>query len=110
MAAPVPAAAPGLFDAAFSSAPVANNSAPAQGANQDMFDNAFGAPDSSPFGVPPVAMVQRLTQTHIYTIYSVTVIIINVICDFLLSILQQTAGQTSASTAAFGDPFGNPFA
>ncbi|XP_074473930.1 disabled homolog 2 isoform X2 [Sebastes fasciatus] len=60
--APVPAAAPGLFDAAFSSAPVANNSAPAQGANQDMFDNAFGAPDSSPFGVPPVAMTAGQTS------------------------------------------------
>ncbi|XP_074473932.1 disabled homolog 2 isoform X4 [Sebastes fasciatus] len=64
--APVPAAAPGLFDAAFSSAPVANNSAPAQGANQDMFDNAFGAPDSSPFGVPPVAM-QTAGQTSAST-------------------------------------------
>lgn len=55
-----PAAAPnftpGLLDAAFSSAPVANN--------QDMFDKAFGAPDSSPFGVPPVAMVQRYTNAH----------------------------------------------
>ncbi|XP_037608941.1 disabled homolog 2 isoform X3 [Sebastes umbrosus] len=64
--APAPAAAPGLFDAAFSSAPVANNSAPAQGANQDMFDNAFGAPDSSPFGVPPVAM-QTAGQTSAST-------------------------------------------
>ncbi|XP_035523901.1 disabled homolog 2 isoform X3 [Morone saxatilis] len=73
---PAPAAPPsfnpGLLDAAFSSAPNANN--------QDMFDQAFGAPDSSPFGVPPVA-----TQTA-------------------------PVGQTSGSTAAFGDPFGNPFA
>lgn len=75
-AAPAPAAAPasipGLLDAAFSSAPVANS--------QDIFDEAFGAPDSSPFGVPPVAM-QTATVT-----------------------------QTSGSTDAFGDPFGNPFA
>ncbi|KAA8584355.1 hypothetical protein FQN60_008140 [Etheostoma spectabile] len=81
-AAPGPCFNPGLLDAAFSSAPIANNSAPAQrqGPNQDLFDQAFGAPDSSLFGVPPVAM--------------------------------QTAavGQTSGSTAAFGDPFGNPFA
>ncbi|XP_054469150.1 disabled homolog 2 isoform X2 [Anoplopoma fimbria] len=59
-AAPAPAAAPsfdpGLFDDAFSPTPIANNSAPAQGANQDMFDNAFGAPDSSLFGAPPAAM------------------------------------------------------
>lgn len=53
---PAPAAVPGLTPglAAFSSAPVANN--------EDMFDKAFGAPDSSPFGVPPVAMVQRFTH------------------------------------------------
>ncbi|XP_044030939.1 disabled homolog 2 isoform X1 [Siniperca chuatsi] len=71
-AAPAPSFNPGLLDAAFSSAPIANN--------QDMFDKAFGAPNSSPFGVPPVAM-----QTA-------------------------TVGQTSGSTAAFGDSFGNPFA
>lgn len=57
--APAPAAAssltPGLLNDAFSSAPVANN--------QDMFDQAFGAPDSSPFGVPPVPMVNEYTQT-----------------------------------------------
>ncbi|XP_049909322.1 disabled homolog 2 isoform X1 [Epinephelus moara] len=41
-AAPAPSFNPGLLDAAFSSAPVANNSA--QGPNQDMFDQAFGAP------------------------------------------------------------------
>lgn len=62
-AAPAPAAAPsfppGLLDAAFSSAPVANN--------QDMFDQAFGAPDSSPFGVPPVVMVQRSPHIYMYT-------------------------------------------
>lgn len=84
-AAPAPAAAPnlnaGLLDAAFSSAPVSNNSAPSQGQglNQDMFDQAFGAPDSSPFGAPPVAM-------------------------------NASVGQSSGSTAAFGDAFGNPFA
>ncbi|XP_029300992.1 disabled homolog 2 isoform X2 [Cottoperca gobio] len=81
---PKPAAAPsfnpGLLDAAFAPAPIANNSAPAQGPRQDMFDQAFGAPDSSLFGAPPVAM-----QTAV-------------------------VGQTSGSTAAFGDPFGNPFA
>ncbi|XP_068608939.1 disabled homolog 2-like [Brachionichthys hirsutus] len=73
---PAPAAAPslnpGLLGAAFSPAPMTNN--------QDMFDQAFGAPASSPFGGPPVAM-----QTA-------------------------TVGQTSGSTAAFDDPFGNPFA
>ncbi|XP_008274384.1 disabled homolog 2 isoform X2 [Stegastes partitus] len=84
-AAPAPAAAPnfstGLLDAAFSSAPVSNNSAPSQGQglNQDMFDQAFGAPESSPFGVPPVAV-------------------------------NASVGQSSGSTAAFGDAFGNPFA
>ncbi|XP_041816508.1 disabled homolog 2 isoform X3 [Chelmon rostratus] len=66
--APAPAAAPSFNP----SAPSANN--------QDMFDEAFGAPNSSPFGVPPVAM-----QTA-------------------------AVGQSSGSTAAFGDPFGNPFA
>ncbi|XP_059213867.1 disabled homolog 2 isoform X2 [Centropristis striata] len=82
---PKPAAAPsfnpGLLDAAFSSAPIANNSGPAQGQgpNQDMFDQAFGAPDSGLFGGPPVATPAAV-------------------------------GQTSGSTAAFGDPFGNPFA
>ncbi|KAM3599274.1 uncharacterized protein V6R79_002952 [Siganus canaliculatus] len=73
--APAPAAAPssaGLLNDAFSSAPVTNN--------QDMFDNAFGAPDSSPFGAPAVTM-----QTT-------------------------AVSQTSGSTDAFGDPFGNPFA
>ncbi|XP_023278066.1 disabled homolog 2 isoform X1 [Seriola lalandi dorsalis] len=81
-AAPAPSFNPGLLDNAFSSAPVANNVAPAQGhgLNQDKFDEAFGAPNSSLFGVPPVTM-------------------------------QTTAvGQNSGSTAAFGDPFGNPFA
>lgn len=60
---PAPAAAPAPsfnagLDAAFSSPLLSNNSAPAQGqgVKQDMFDQAFGAPDSSPFGVPPVAM------------------------------------------------------
>lgn len=48
-AALAPAAAPSLTDGTFTSAPVDNN--------QDMFDKAFGAPDSSPFGVQPVAMV-----------------------------------------------------
>ncbi|XP_037340610.2 disabled homolog 2 isoform X4 [Pungitius pungitius] len=81
--APPPAAAPGfnagLLDAAFSSAaPVVNNSAP--GPVQDMFDNAFGSPDSSLFGAAPPA-VQTVA-----------------------------VGQSSVSMAAFGDSFGNPFA
>ncbi|XP_040013844.1 disabled homolog 2 isoform X1 [Xiphias gladius] len=65
--APAPAAAqagsfnPGLLDAAFSSSPIANP-APAQGLNQDMFDKAFGAPNSSPFGVaPPTATVGQMS-------------------------------------------------
>ncbi|XP_040914346.1 disabled homolog 2 isoform X2 [Toxotes jaculatrix] len=80
-AAPAPSFNPDLLNAAFSPAPIANNSAPAQGQdlNQDMFDKAFGAPNSSPFGMPPVTMTA-------------------------------TVGQTSVSTAAFGDSFGNPFA
>lgn len=80
-AAPAAAPVPGLLDAAFSSAPILNSSAPPQGPEpgQDMFDKAFGAPDSSPFGVPPVAM-------------------------------NTSVGQSSGSTAAFEDPFGNPFA
>ncbi|XP_067430102.1 disabled homolog 2 isoform X2 [Thunnus thynnus] len=79
--APAPSFNPGLLDAAFSSAPITNNSAPAQGQDlhQDMFDEAFGAPNSGPFGAPPVAM-------------------------------NASVGQSSGSTAAFGDPFGNPFA
>ncbi|XP_067430103.1 disabled homolog 2 isoform X3 [Thunnus thynnus] len=80
--APAPSFNPGLLDAAFSSAPITNNSAPAQGQDlhQDMFDEAFGAPNSGPFGAPPVAMQNA------------------------------SVGQSSGSTAAFGDPFGNPFA
>ncbi|XP_032425810.1 disabled homolog 2 isoform X3 [Xiphophorus hellerii] len=51
---PAPSLTPGLFDAAFSSAPVPNNSAQTlgQGFGQDMFDKAFGAPDPNPFGAP----------------------------------------------------------
>ena len=94
--APATAAAP-----AFSSTPAANS--------QDMFDDAFGAPNSSPFGAPPVAMVQTI-HTDTYNVYhtpSVTVFI----CNFFLTLQQTaTAGQTAGSTAAFGDPFGNPFA
>nr|XP_043868462.1 disabled homolog 2 isoform X3 [Solea senegalensis] len=81
-AALVPSFNSGLLDSAFSSAPVSKNLAPSQGQgfNPDMFDDAFGAPNSNSFGVPPVTM-----QTA-------------------------TVGQTSGSTAGFGDPFGNPFA
>ncbi|XP_037121204.1 disabled homolog 2 isoform X3 [Syngnathus acus] len=42
----------GLLDAAFSS----NSSAPAQGHSLDKFDEAFGAPDTTLFGSPPVPM------------------------------------------------------
>ncbi|XP_027881250.1 disabled homolog 2 isoform X3 [Xiphophorus couchianus] len=51
---PAPSLTPGLLDAAFSSAPVPNNSAQTlgQGFGQDMFDKAFGAPDPNPFGAP----------------------------------------------------------
>ncbi|XP_034565134.1 disabled homolog 2 isoform X2 [Notolabrus celidotus] len=58
----------------------ANAPAQGQGVNQDMFDQAFGAPDASPFGVAAVAMQPA------------------------------PVAQTSGSTADFGDPFGNPFA
>lgn len=72
--APAPAAAPsfnpGLLNAAFGSAPTANN----QANNQDMFDKAFGAPNSSPFGAPPVAMVRRFTQAYIYNTGSIIII------------------------------------
>lgn len=64
-AAPAAAPVPGLLDVAFSSAPIQNSSAPPQGSElgQDMFDKAFGAPDSSPFGVPPVAMNTSVGQS-----------------------------------------------
>lgn len=64
-AAPAAAPVPGLLDVAFSSAPIQNSSAPPQGTElgQDMFDKAFGAPDSSPFGVPPVAMNTSVGQS-----------------------------------------------
>ncbi|KAM7392534.1 hypothetical protein PAMA_007582 [Pampus argenteus] len=79
--APAPSFNSGLLESAFSSAPITNNSAPAQGqgVQQDMFDEAFGAPNPNPFGAPPVPM-------------------------------SASVGQSSGSTAAFGDPFGNPFA
>ncbi|XP_077353954.1 disabled homolog 2 isoform X3 [Festucalex cinctus] len=50
--------APGLLDDAFSS----NSSAPGQGLSLDKFDEAFGAPDASPFGVPPVPMTAPVAQ------------------------------------------------
>ncbi|XP_047185606.1 disabled homolog 2 isoform X2 [Scophthalmus maximus] len=61
--APVPAAAPalsfnpGLLDA-FTPAPISKNSAPG-----NMFDDAFGAPNSSSFGMPPVTMTATVGQT-----------------------------------------------
>ncbi|XP_062268408.1 disabled homolog 2 isoform X2 [Platichthys flesus] len=68
--APAPAAAlapsfnAGLLDA-FSSASISNNSAPAQGQgpNQDMFDEAFGSPNPSLFGGPPVTLMATVGQT-----------------------------------------------
>ncbi|KAM6902068.1 disabled homolog 2 [Xenentodon cancila] len=62
--APAPSINPGFLSAAFSSTPLLNNSAPSQGhnVNQDMFDQAFGAPDSSPFGAPPVPTNPSVAQ------------------------------------------------
>ncbi|XP_008421734.1 disabled homolog 2 isoform X2 [Poecilia reticulata] len=56
----VPVQTPGLLDAAFSSAPVPNNSAQTlgQGFGQDMFDKAFGVPDPNPFGAPMNTVAQ----------------------------------------------------
>ncbi|KAM9306772.1 disabled homolog 2 isoform 3-T3 [Pholidichthys leucotaenia] len=80
-AAPAPSFNPNLLDAAFSSAPTSNTTPPSQGQDLNhMFDQAFGAPDSNPFGVPPVATNTSVGQT------------------------------SSSAAAAFGDPFGNPFA
>ncbi|XP_017283057.1 disabled homolog 2 isoform X2 [Kryptolebias marmoratus] len=75
---PVPAAtlAPSFtpdLNAAFSSAPNTISPAPTQGL--DMFDQAFGAPDSSPFGALPVAKQSS------------------------------SVAQTFGSTNAFGNPF-----
>ncbi|XP_034403006.1 disabled homolog 2 isoform X2 [Cyclopterus lumpus] len=71
MAAPANAAAPsfnaGLLDAAFSSAALANSCAAAPGPNQDMFDQAFGAPGSSLFGAPPAAMTAAVGQSSAST-------------------------------------------
>ncbi|XP_041825783.1 disabled homolog 2 isoform X1 [Melanotaenia boesemani] len=63
--APAPSFNADLFDGAFSSAPVLNTSAPSQGnsLSQDMFDKAFGAPDSSLFGAPPVAVNASVAQS-----------------------------------------------
>lgn len=54
-AAPAPLFNPDLLDSAFSS--VGNSSAQPASVNQDMFDQAFGAPNSNPFGAPPIAVV-----------------------------------------------------
>lgn len=51
---------PGLLDAAFSPAPVANTPAQTRSFSQDIFDEAFGVSTASPFG-PPVVAVQNLT-------------------------------------------------
>uniref|UniRef100_A0A3Q3R099 PID domain-containing protein n=1 Tax=Monopterus albus TaxID=43700 RepID=A0A3Q3R099_MONAL len=63
---PKPAPSSGFLDSAFSPAPILNNSALAQGqgVNPDMFDQAFGAPNTNPFGVPLVATVQRFTRCY----------------------------------------------
>ncbi|XP_024154570.1 disabled homolog 2 isoform X1 [Oryzias melastigma] len=53
---------PDLLDSAFSSAPVGNSSAQPPSNNQDMFDQAFGAPASNPFGAPPVAVNSASTD------------------------------------------------
>uniref|UniRef100_A0A8C3G3X7 DAB adaptor protein 2 n=1 Tax=Cyclopterus lumpus TaxID=8103 RepID=A0A8C3G3X7_CYCLU len=57
----------GLLDAAFSSAALANSCAAAPGPNQDMFDQAFGAPGSSLFGAPPAAMTAAVGQSSAST-------------------------------------------
>ncbi|XP_061763773.1 disabled homolog 2 isoform X3 [Nerophis ophidion] len=49
-----------LLDGAFSSGPTLNNSGP--GLNVDMFDEAFGTPDSAPFGAPPAAKTAPVGQ------------------------------------------------
>ncbi|XP_077593972.1 disabled homolog 2-like isoform X2 [Stigmatopora nigra] len=49
---------PGLLDAAFSS----NSLAPAPGPNLDMFDEAFGTPNATPFGVPTATMTAPAAQ------------------------------------------------
>ncbi|XP_007548894.1 disabled homolog 2 isoform X1 [Poecilia formosa] len=65
---PAQSLTPGLLDAAFSSAPVPNNSAQTlvQGFGQDMFDKAFGAPDPNPFGVPMNTVVQASGSTDVF--------------------------------------------
>ncbi|XP_054908289.1 disabled homolog 2 isoform X3 [Poeciliopsis prolifica] len=74
---PAPSLTPDLLDAAFTSAPVPNNSAQTlgQGFGQDMFDKAFGAPDPNPFGAP------------------------------LQNTVPQASGSTNAFGDAFGNPF-----
>ncbi|XP_061655996.1 disabled homolog 2 isoform X1 [Phyllopteryx taeniolatus] len=50
--------APALLDAAFSS----NSSAPGPSVGLDMFDEAFGAPNATPFGVPPAPTTAPVAQ------------------------------------------------
>ncbi|XP_011479789.1 disabled homolog 2 isoform X2 [Oryzias latipes] len=59
-AAPAPLFNPDLLDSAFSS--VGNSSAQPASVNQDMFDQAFGAPNSNPFGAPPIAVNSASTD------------------------------------------------
>lgn len=89
-----------------------------------MFDKAFGAPDSSPFGVPPVAMVQSFICDHLLLYHpnpndpfdNKDIVILEFLFFFpqfffFFFFKQNTSvGQSSGSTAAFEDPFGNPFA
>ncbi|XP_057675285.1 disabled homolog 2 isoform X3 [Corythoichthys intestinalis] len=55
--------APGLLDAAF----ISNSSALGPGPNVDMFDEAFGAPNATPFGVPAAPMTAPVAQNSTNT-------------------------------------------
>uniref|UniRef100_A0A3P9IFF6 DAB adaptor protein 2 n=1 Tax=Oryzias latipes TaxID=8090 RepID=A0A3P9IFF6_ORYLA len=59
-AAPAPLFNPDLLDSAFSS--VGNSSTQPASVNQDMFDQAFGAPNSNPFGASPIAVNSASTD------------------------------------------------
>ncbi|KAM4635607.1 disabled homolog 2-like isoform 2-T6 [Polymixia lowei] len=64
-AVPSPSLNPGLLDAAFCTSVTTSTPAPApgQGLNQSMFDDAFGAPNPSLFGTPPIALNTPAVQT-----------------------------------------------
>lgn len=57
---------PGMLEASFSSGLAANS--------QDMFDQAFGETDSSPFGAPPVATVPETHKSYCAPLSSAKVI------------------------------------